>query len=105
MEKEVNALLLLPANEDGLLTTVDGVESVPWEVDEPNGFTVHELGQRMRRKMPIVAWLRERGLNIEVEAKNNLGVWFRLTSAPDRVDKTPATIEGTGLSDPTWWRR
>ena len=77
---EVNALLLLPATEEGKLTTMEGVSSVPWQPDDPNGFTVHDLGLRLRRKQPVVAWLRERGLELEVEQTNVLGTWFRLTN-------------------------
>ena len=103
--KEVNALLLLPANEDGHLTTIEGTDSVPWEPDDPSGFTVHELGQRFRRKMPVVDWLRERGLEIEVVQTNGIGTFFRLTSEPDREDKTPTTYKPATGDDPTWWRR
>ena len=79
-------LLLLPAVEDGLLTSMEGTRTVPWEPDDPKGFTLHALGQRLRRKQPVVAWLRERGLELNVEQTNNRGVWFRLTSIETKED-------------------
>jgi len=81
-----NALLLLPAVEDGLLTSMEGTRTVPWEPDDPKGFTLHALGQRLRRKQPVAAWLRERGLELNVEQTNNRGVWFRLTSIETKED-------------------
>jgi hypothetical protein len=99
MATEVNALLLLPPEGVGNLTSIEGTATVPWEPNDPAGFTLHELGQRFRRMQPVVAWLRERGLEIEVERKDDEGTWFRLTSLPDRVDRKYAG------DDPTWWRR
>lgn len=73
-----DAVLLLPP-EPGRLTTMEGVKTVPWQPDGV-GFTVSDLNDRLRAKQPVVGWLRQFDLELDVIETNEAGTWFHLTS-------------------------
>lgn len=73
-----DALIVLPP-EPGFLTAMEGVRTIPWQPDGA-GFTLHDLGQRLRNKQPVVAWLQQFNLELNVIQTDDVGTWFRLTT-------------------------
>lgn len=48
---------------------------------DPEGFTVYELGLRLRHGGETVAWLKQFGLEIDVLRVDQYGTWFELKGA------------------------
>jgi len=68
--------LLLPAHTAGRLTTMSDPSEVPWNPDF--GFTVSELGIRLRNGGETVKWLKSFGMYLEVLRVDHAGTWFEL---------------------------
>lgn len=79
-------VLCLPP-EPGRLVPMANLETIPWE---PNGgFTVEELGERLRNRQPFAAWLEEYGLElwgVDAPQGQEYGSWYVLVTAPFKKD-------------------
>lgn len=78
-------VLYLPANENLPLTTMGNHETIPWEPH--GGFTVQELGVRLRSGAPYAAWLEEHNLElwgVDSPIDEEYGSWYVLVTPPFR---------------------
>lgn len=68
-------VLLMPPLP-GRLTTMRNRKLVPW--NPHGGFTVSDLGKRLRGGLPYKRWLEEFGLELVTLGTDDHGTWYEL---------------------------
>lgn len=77
MQEDVEwPVLILPHHPAGRLTGWSHLKAIPWESN--GGFTVDELGQRLKHHGETEQWLAQWHLSLVESHRDDVGIYYEL---------------------------